>query len=243
MTKQEFMYRLAQQLVSLPPEERVCALKFYDEYFADAGEENWEAVMAELGSPEEVARTIKEDFAQRNPGYRPDAGTGSQYAYRPGPRYQPGQGRQSYTTYTTNPHDYSGPPAVGKQKGMSGGSIALIAVLLILGSPIWITLLAVAFALAVGLIAVIVGLAAAAVAVTFALVIGGAACAWGSVTTLALAPGLRLLGIGGGLVFTGIGLLAALLGLWLVLRVVPGAFRWVVELFRKPFHRKGGAQR
>ncbi len=63
MTKQEFMYRLAQQLISLPPEERVCALKFYDEYFADAGEENWEAVLRDLGSPEEVARTIKEDFA------------------------------------------------------------------------------------------------------------------------------------------------------------------------------------
>lgn len=239
MTKQEFLYRLAQQLMSLPPEERLCALKFYDEYFADAGEENWEAVMTELGSPEEVARTIKEDFAQRNPGYRPNAESNSQYAYRPGPRYQPGQGRQ---TYTTNPQDYGGPPAVGKQKGMSGGSVALIVTLLILGSPIWITLLAVAFALAIGLIAVIVGLAAAAVAVTLALVIGGVACAWGSITALALTPGPRLLGLGGGLVFTGIGLLAALLGLWLILQVVPGVFRWLVDLFRKPFHRKGGSE-
>ena len=55
MTKQEFMYRLAQQLVSLPPEERVCALKFYDEYFADAGEENADAVIRDLGSPEEAS--------------------------------------------------------------------------------------------------------------------------------------------------------------------------------------------
>ena len=73
MTKQEFMYRLAQQLLSLPPEERVCALTFYDEYFADAGEENVQQVIQELGSPEEVARTIKEDFAQRNPGYDPNS--------------------------------------------------------------------------------------------------------------------------------------------------------------------------
>ena len=49
MTKQEFMYRLAQQLVSLPPEERLCALKFYDEYFGDSGEENWEALLRDLG--------------------------------------------------------------------------------------------------------------------------------------------------------------------------------------------------
>lgn len=240
MTKQEFMYRLAQQLVSLPPEERLCALKFYDEYFADAGEENWEAVIRELGSPEEVARAIREDFAQRNPGYRPDAG--AEYAYRPGPRYQPGRGRQSYTTYTTNPPGYGGPPAGEKGKGMSGGSIALIVVLLILGSPIWITLLAVAFALAAALVAVVVALAAVAVVATFGLVIGGAACAWGSVTTLALPLGMRLVGLGGGLVFAGIGLLACLLGIWLVLRVVPDLFRWIVELFRKPFHRKGGAE-
>lgn len=239
MTKQEFIYRLAQQLVSLPPEERVCALKFYDEYFADAGEENWEAVMVELGSPEEVARTIKEDFYQRNPGYKPDAGVNAGYAYRPGPRYQPGQGRQ---TYTTNPHDYGVPPAVSKQKGMSGGSIALIVALLILGSPIWITLLVVVFALAVGLVGLAVGLAAAAVAVTFGLVAAGVACAWGSVTALAMAPGMRLVGLGGGLIFTGIGLLICLAGIWLALRVVPGLFRWIVDLCRRPFRRKGGTE-
>ena len=240
MTQKEFLYQLAQQLISLPPEERVCALKFYEEYFADAGEENWEAVLAQLGSPEEVARTIKEDFAQRNPGYRPDAQTG--YAYRPGPRYQPGQGRQTYTTYTTNPSNYYNPPAQEPQKGMSGGTIAVIVVLLILGSPIWLTLLIVGIARAAALVAVVVSLVGVAVAVTFGLVAAGVACAWASVTALAVTPGLRLLGIGGGLVFTGVGMLICLAGIWLALRVVPGVFRWLVDLFRKPFHKKGGAR-
>lgn len=256
MTKQEFMYRLAQQLVSLPPEERVCALKFYDEYFADAGEENWEAVLRELGSPEEVARTIKEDFAQRNPGYQPDAGSASQYNYRPGPQYQPGQGRQAYTTYPTytanpayrptGPAGYGGVPPQETRKRMSGGSIALIIVLLILGSPVWLPLLLVVLALAAGLgiavVAVVVALATAAVAVTCGLVVLGVGCAWSSVTAMALPLGMRLLGIGGGLVFTGIGMLICLAGLWLALRVVPGLFRWLVDLFRRLFHKKGGAR-
>lgn len=235
MTKQEFMYRLAQQLITLPPEERVCALKFYDEYFADAGEENLAAVLQELGSPEEVARTIKEDFAQRNPGYDP----GSQYTYRPGPQYQPGQGRQ---TYTTNPENYrqaGGPPQVYR-KGMSGGAVALIVALLVLGSPIWLTLLVVALGLVIGLAGLAVGLVAAAVAVTAALVLGGVGCAWAAVTTLALTPGLRLLGLGGGLVITGAGLLIALAGIWLALHVLPWLFRGLVDLCRAPFHRKGG---
>lgn len=236
MTKQEFMYRLAQQLISLPPEERVCALKFYDEYFADAGEENWEAVLRDLGSPEEVARTIKEDFAQRNPGYDP----GSQYTYRPGPQYQPGQGRQ---TYTTNPdtrvRQGSGQPQVYR-RGMSGGAVALVVVLLVLGSPIWLTLLLVALGLIIGLVGLVIGLVVAAVTATGAMVLGGVACAWAAVTALALTPGLRLLGLGGGLIITGIGLLAALLGIWIAAHVLPALFRGLVDLCRRPFHRKGG---
>ena len=157
MTKQEFMYRLAQQLVSLPPEERLCALKFYDEYFADAGEENWEALLRDLGSPEEVARAIQEDFAQRNPGYNP---SGS-YAYRPGPQYRPGQGPQ---TYTTNPETYVqrgyGPqPAVYQKR--SGCGTVLVVMLLILGSPLWLVLLIAALGVFIGLVGAVIGVVAA----------------------------------------------------------------------------------
>lgn len=236
MTKQEFMYRLAQQLISLPPEERVCALKFYDEYFADAGEENADAVIRDLGSPEEVARTIKEDFAQRNPGYDP----GNQYTYRPGPQYQPGQGRQ---TYTTSPETYrqrgQAEPQVYRQ-GMSGGTVVLIVTLLILGSPIWLALLVAAIGVFLALAGVVIGLVVAAVAATGALVLGGVSCAWAAITALAITPGLRLLGVGGGLLLTGIGLLAALLGIWIAVHVLPALFRGVVDLCRRLFHRKGG---
>ena len=236
MTKQEFMYRLAQQLISLPPEERVCALKFYDEYFADAGEENWEAVLRDLGSPEEVARTIKEDFAQRNPGYDP----GNQYTYRPGPQYQPGQGRQ---TYTTSPETYrqrgQAEPQVYRQ-GMSGGTVVLIVTLLILGSPIWLVLLAAAVGVILALAGVVIGLVVAAVVATGALVLGGVSCAWAAVTALSITPGLRLLGLGGGLALAGIGLLAALLGIWIAVHLLPWLFRGLVDLFRRIFHRKGG---
>ena len=51
---------------------------------------------------------------------------------------------------------------------------------------------------------------------------------------------LRLLGVGGGLLLTGIGLLAALLGIWIAVHVLPALFRGVVDLCRRLFHRKGG---
>ena len=193
-------------------------------------------MLRDLGSPEEVARTIKEDFAQRNPGYD----TGNQYTYRPGPQYQPGQGRQ---TYTTSPETYrqrgQAEPQVYRQ-GMSGGTVVLIVTLLILGSPIWLALLVAAIGVFLALAGVVIGLVVAAVAATGALVLGGVSCAWAAITALAITPGLRLLGVGGGLLLTGIGLLAALLGIWIAVHVLPALFRGVVDLCRRLFHRKGG---
>ncbi len=242
MTKQEFMYRLAQQLLSLPPEERVCALTFYDEYFADAGEENVQQVIQELGSPEEVARTIKEDFAQRNPGYDPNS---PQQPYRPGPQYQPGRGRQTYTTNPgeprPQPENPGGSPQVYK-KGMSPGGVVLIVILLIVGSPLWLTLLALLVGLVVGALGILAAVVFGILAMVVGLLAGGVGCLWAAATAAVLSPGLRLLGIGGGLLILGVGLLALALCVWLAANVLPGLFRGFVELCRKPFHRKGGAQ-
>ena len=59
MTKQQFMAELKQLLGELPAEERDEALSYYEDYFADAGEGNEDRIIAELGSPEKVAYTIK----------------------------------------------------------------------------------------------------------------------------------------------------------------------------------------
>jgi uncharacterized membrane protein len=58
MTKNEYLNELASHLISLPKEERDMAIRFYDEYFMDAGEENEQIVMAELGKPFNLAKNI-----------------------------------------------------------------------------------------------------------------------------------------------------------------------------------------
>ena len=52
MSKNEFIDRLAQLLADVSPEERDEALTYYREYIEDAGLENEEAILQELGSPE-----------------------------------------------------------------------------------------------------------------------------------------------------------------------------------------------
>lgn len=62
MTKLEFMKELESLLLDIPLEEREEALKYYNGYFEDAGEDHEAEIIAELGSPKQVADIIKADL-------------------------------------------------------------------------------------------------------------------------------------------------------------------------------------
>lgn len=64
MNRIEFMNRLEQLLCSLPQDERADALKYYNDYFDDAGPDREQEVIRELISPEHVAKTILGDMYQ-----------------------------------------------------------------------------------------------------------------------------------------------------------------------------------
>lgn len=59
MNRLEFMKELARLLDDLPREEKIEVLKYYNGYFDEAGPEQEAAVIEELGTPEEIAKTIK----------------------------------------------------------------------------------------------------------------------------------------------------------------------------------------
>ena len=58
MTKLEFIAALRAKLHMLSKEEREDAVQFYEKYFDEAGPENEQAVIDELGSPDAVAEKI-----------------------------------------------------------------------------------------------------------------------------------------------------------------------------------------
>lgn len=59
MNRVEFLAELRAQLADFSEEAREDALKFYEEYLDEAGPENEAIVLAELGSPQKVARIIR----------------------------------------------------------------------------------------------------------------------------------------------------------------------------------------
>ncbi|MDF2686657.1 MAG: hypothetical protein K0S55_1839 [Clostridia bacterium] len=63
MNKAEFFARLREGLKRLSDEEIENAVRYYAEYFSDAGEENEAKILEELNSPEAIASQIVADHA------------------------------------------------------------------------------------------------------------------------------------------------------------------------------------
>lgn len=61
MTRKEYLKQLKSQISALPIDEQDEALEYYTNYFEDACDD--EKVISELGTPEELAQTIKDKFA------------------------------------------------------------------------------------------------------------------------------------------------------------------------------------
>ncbi len=61
MTREEYLNELKSSIMSLSSEEQAEAIQYYSDYFDEADDD--EKVMRELGSPDELAKTIIEKFA------------------------------------------------------------------------------------------------------------------------------------------------------------------------------------
>lgn len=65
MNKTEYLNRMGRLLRRLPKEERETALRYYEEFFEEAGPEHEAEVIAQLGTPEQVAAGIIGEYAVR----------------------------------------------------------------------------------------------------------------------------------------------------------------------------------
>ena len=61
MTREEYLNELKSSIMSLTTDEQAEAIQYYSDYFDEADDD--EKVMHELGTPEELAKTIIEKFA------------------------------------------------------------------------------------------------------------------------------------------------------------------------------------
>lgn len=221
MNRDEFLRQLEQLLSGISEEERADALAFYRGYFADAGEENEASVIAELESPQKVAESILKNLGIE--------GNGSYY----------NSFAKRDAEYYRNIND-----AVSNMNGNTGsgkrgaGMTALWITLLVLTSPIWLTILLVLLSVLLGVVGVLFGLAVAVVAVVMSLVFVGIGLLIGGISGLAAGSAIAGTGLMGcGLIVLALGILAVVLMVWMFGVFLPWALKWLARLCRMLFKK------
>ena len=264
MNRLEFMSELEKLLSDISENEREEALNYYNDYLDDGGVENEEEVIRSLGSPKEVAATIKaglfsgDEGAFKECGYQdyeePNKKTVAVRTEEERREESDGEEkkqdfRQQADAETDRGDGQRHHPMPRKKKG--SWSVGLI-LLCILFSPFLLVGAGGAAVLIIGIAAVIFGLAISAAVLIFSLFIAAAAFALALLVTgvvligigigkLFISPlgGLTL--FGGGACCAGIGLLFLALTVWIAATAIPAVIRGIVNIFSRLFHRKGGA--
>ncbi len=180
MTRFEFMEELRLRLAVLSAEERSDALQFYEEYFEDAGPENEQAVIDELGSPAAVAERILSGEGKTA------VWRSGREAYQEQSRPQSGpQDSRSYRDYTYRNTQQTGTGynAYASPRKSSGWMILAI-VLLVIGSPIWLSVIVAIVMVLLGILAAAGGILLSVVIMILALIV---------VTVISLGVGLWML--------------------------------------------------
>lgn len=209
MNRNEFLRQLEQLLCDIPENERREAMEYYRNYFEDAGPEKEAQIIEELGSPQEVAASIKRNLFGE--GY-------SDYDFVKEEKHQDIYGnRQNKTTRNI--------------------LIAVIIVLTfplwvgIIGAAFGILIggIAVVFALVVAVIAIVAALLIGGI-VLFGI-------GMFHIFTGFPAVGLVLAAVGMFMLAAAVLGIAAMV--WLVGRILPWTLRAIVRLCKKPFQKRG----
>ena len=148
MNREEYMKRLERALNGISESEKAEALQYYRDYFDDAGVENEQEVMEALGTPENLAETIKKEQMGQQDSFEQNV-----------------ESEDTYVGATKENEDNK------KKNKLSGGTIAAIVILAILASPIILTVAAAVASALVGVVAAIFSAVVSVIAVVLALIL------------------------------------------------------------------------
>ncbi len=203
--REQFLNELERLLCNISREERDEAMAFYRSYFEDAGENNEENIIKELESPEKVAESICESLGDETA--TAEERYGQNLAYR-------------NVQYSGN---MAGAVQTPQKKETNVAAVILLVVVLVLTSPIWLSVLAV-------LLAVL----ATVGAVVISALVAGVVIAVASFTVMAAgstAAGFLSLGIA--FLLLALGILVGIACVWILGKGVPALCKGTAKLVKK----------
>ena len=222
MSKNEFLDQLSILLSDVSPDEKEEVLAYYREYIEDAGLENEEAILEELGTPETVAAEIKSGMLNKN---NQDINYSSNTVKHSPETYNSTKNDQ---TYSYNYGNTTQQPAPKKKTNVLLIILAILGVILL--SPVWIGLLS-------GLLGIVIGLFATIFGSLFGFALAGIACFILGIIVFVIGisllfqnPVAAIACLAIGLIITALGILFLLLTGWICIKVIPWLIRSISNL-------------
>lgn len=215
MNRQEFFRRLEYLLRGIPENERMDALAYYNDYFDDAGVENEQQVIRELGSPEAVAQIIIEDYRKGQQG--------------------------TYGDYDSSSMKKGNPTTIiDKIKNMDMSKKIMLIIILVLSFPIWIGVVAGLFGAVVGVLGALFGVVVGVGGSGIGMLVGGLVCVVFGILRLFMSPAEGVVTLGIGALLTAISVLLILLFVLLAFKWLPTLVKAIIKWIKGWFNRQEG---
>ena len=203
--REQFLNELERLLCNISREERDEAMAFYRSYFEDAGENNEENIIKELESPEKVAESICESLGDETA--TAEERYGQNLAYR-------------NVQYSGN---MAGAVQTPQKKETNVAAVILLVVVLVLTSPIWLSVFAVLLAVLATVVAVVIS----------ALVAGGVIAVASFAVMAAGSTAAGFLSLGIAFLLLALGILVGIACVWIFGKGVPALCKGTAKLVKK----------
>ena len=209
MRKEEYLQTLEQLLHGIPEGDRAEALRFYRDYLEDAGE-NVDEVLRSLGTPEELAESIRKDiYGEKETG-------------------------QARHTDEVIKRTKEGNNHKGK---LSTGQGILFLILALCAAPIIVPIFGALIGVVIAILVTVITLILAAGIVGVVLILAAIALIVVALVKLVISPFSALIMLGGGLLMVGLGLIGVAFTVWMAAKILPRIFVGIVNLCSRIIHR------
>ena len=184
MTRNEYMEQLKRYLRRLPKEDYENAVEYFSEYFDEAGPENEQQMMKDLGDPKEAAREVLLNLLEES--------------------VENGSAEEASRTETVKTFSEK---ALPEKKKRSPGKIILLAFLVICASPVSIALLIAGLAVLAAVVLVIAAVIFSLAVTSIATIAGGIMVVGFGATLVMRSLAAACMMVGGGFLLAGAGIL------------------------------------
>lgn len=236
MDRKEYLERLEQLLLVLPGEEREEALQYYTDYFDDAGVENEDKVIMELGSPEEVAAKIRAGFSGDYGEYSEQGFEDSRFQYNQ-EIMADSNAADGWEDIPQEENSRSG----RRERNQNTNVWKVIAIILILLCaapvilPLGIATVVVILVAIITVVAILFGVGVSGFAILFAGIVTIAA----GISKILITPAAGIMAAGVGCILIALGILLSWVMISILVKVVPGVIRGIVNILGAPFRKAG----